>query len=207
MQPGKLAAWGLLNIIGPGPLVRIEDQLTKRHFLADMMANFSIFPHHSTEVPAGSPLFGPAGKLVPCCWGEKSLVVFHQLAVWVGFPLRCWFLPHHWSRFSLSLQVISRLVDAQHCETITTVPSLATAALDSVLCHRPLRLSHWPLLLHQQPLHSKTCGLYVPLQNACSQCSVDAPTNCGGSKSPAMRSIMGQSIASGDVGGSLGGIP
>jgi hypothetical protein len=172
-----------------------------------MMANFSIFPHQSTAVPAGPPLFGPAGKLVPCL-----LLSFNSWRV--GFPHGCWFLLPHWSRLSLSLQVISRLVDAQHCETITTVPSLATAALDSVLCHRPLRLSHWPfllshwpLLLHKQPFHPKTSGLYVPIQNACSQCSVDAPTNCGGSKPPATWSTMGPSIASGDVGGSLGGIP
>jgi hypothetical protein len=74
LQLGKLAARGRLNAVAPGPLVHIEDQLTKRHFLVDTGASFSIFPHHSSAAPSGPALLGPAGQTIPC-WGEKPCVL------------------------------------------------------------------------------------------------------------------------------------
>jgi hypothetical protein len=44
LQQGKLASRGQLNAVAPDPLVHIEDQLTKRRFLVDMGASFSIHP-------------------------------------------------------------------------------------------------------------------------------------------------------------------
>jgi hypothetical protein len=59
---GKLTARGRFNAIAPGPLVHIEDQLSKQRFLVDMGVIFPIFPHHSSAIPSGPALFGPAGN-------------------------------------------------------------------------------------------------------------------------------------------------
>jgi hypothetical protein len=48
------------------------DQISKRGFLVDTGASFSIFPHRSSATPSGPSLFGPAGKIIPC-WGETTL--------------------------------------------------------------------------------------------------------------------------------------
>jgi hypothetical protein len=74
---GKLAVQGRLNAVGPGALVHIQDQLSKRRFLVDTGASFSIFPHHSSAPASGPVLSGPSGKTIPC-WGEKFLTLsFH----------------------------------------------------------------------------------------------------------------------------------
>jgi hypothetical protein len=72
LQLGKLVSRGRLNTVAPGPLVHIENQLSKRRFLVDTGASFSIYPFSSKAAPTGPTLFGPAGKLIPC-WGERSI--------------------------------------------------------------------------------------------------------------------------------------
>jgi hypothetical protein len=62
-QLGKLVSWGRLNAVAPSPLVHMEDQLSKRRFLVETGASFSIYPFSSKAAPTGSTLFGPAGKL------------------------------------------------------------------------------------------------------------------------------------------------
>jgi hypothetical protein len=47
LQLGKLTSKGRLNAVAPGPLVHIEDQLSKRRFLVDTGASFSIYPFSS----------------------------------------------------------------------------------------------------------------------------------------------------------------
>ncbi len=42
LQLGKLVSRGRLNAVAPGPLVHIENQLSKRRFLVDTGASFSI---------------------------------------------------------------------------------------------------------------------------------------------------------------------
>ncbi len=137
MQLGKLAARGRLNAVAPGPLVHIEDQLSKRRFLVDTGASFSIFPHKSSTPPSGPALFGPAGKIIPC-WGEKYLVLsfngrqFHWtfLLAAVSFPiLGVDFLRHY--RLLVD-PAANRLVDQTNIESIATVPCLSAPAAGAV---------------------------------------------------------------------------
>jgi hypothetical protein len=75
-------------------LVHIQDQLSKRRYLVDTGASFSIFPHQSSATPCSPLLTGPSGKRIPC-WGEKEIELsFHgRLFRWtfllaaVQFPI------------------------------------------------------------------------------------------------------------------------
>ncbi len=71
MQLGKLAVRGLVNAVSPGQLVHIMDQFSRRRFLVDTGAAFSVFPFSSTSPPCGPALSGAAGQPIPC-WGEKQ---------------------------------------------------------------------------------------------------------------------------------------
>jgi hypothetical protein len=58
-------------------LVHIVDHITGRHFLIDIGASYSIFPHKSSSCPRGSRLTGLGGQLI-WCWGEKAMkLLFH----------------------------------------------------------------------------------------------------------------------------------
>ena len=137
LQLGKLASRGRLNAVAPGPLVHIEDQLSKRRFLVDTGASFSIYPFSSKAVPTGPTLFGPAGKLIPC-WGERSISLqfnnkkftWSFLLAAVSFPIiGVDFLRH----FKLLIDpAANRLVDTATCQAFTTVSSLATPAATAV---------------------------------------------------------------------------
>jgi hypothetical protein len=53
-------------------LVHVLDQVSKRRFLVDTGASYSIFPHWSSSPPTGPLLAGPSGTAIPC-WGEKRI--------------------------------------------------------------------------------------------------------------------------------------
>ena len=61
---GKLGVRGLVNAVSPSQLVYVTDQLSKRHFLVDTGAAFSILPHRSSVQPSG-----------PSCFGVTSLCI------------------------------------------------------------------------------------------------------------------------------------
>jgi hypothetical protein len=63
-----------LNAVAPGQLFHVVDSLSKRRFLVDTGAAYSIFPHTSPEQPSGPALQGPGGQVIPC-WGEKELQI------------------------------------------------------------------------------------------------------------------------------------
>jgi hypothetical protein len=172
LQLGKLAARGHLNAVASGPLVHVVDQISKRRFLVDTGASFSIFPHHSSATPLGPSLFGPAGKIISC-WGKTTLPLSFDdrrfewtfLLAAVSFPIiGVDFLRH----FSLLVDpATNRLVDPRTCKAITTVSGSSTPAACGVNPttlpasppqspasphqSRPLLLSHRPLLLSHRP--------------------------------------------------------
>ncbi len=155
LQLGKLAARGCLNAIAPGPLVHVVDQNSKRRFLVDTGASFSIFPHHSARAPFGPTLFGPAGKIIPS-WGETTLTLSFNgrrfqwtfLLAAVSFPIICVdFLRH----FKLLVDPASnRLVDPHTCETITTV----SGSSDCMVCVCHNRPPQSPASSPQSPASS-----------------------------------------------------
>ena len=69
---GKRPCRGQLNAVAPGQLLHVVDSLTKRRFLVDTGAAYSIIPHSSTDHPVGPALQGPGGQAIPC-WGEREL--------------------------------------------------------------------------------------------------------------------------------------
>jgi hypothetical protein len=69
---GKRRRRGQLNAVAPRQLFHVVDSLSKRRFLVDTGAAYSIFPHTSPELPSGPALQGPGGQAIPC-WGEKEL--------------------------------------------------------------------------------------------------------------------------------------
>jgi hypothetical protein len=102
----------------------------------DTGASFSIFPHHSSAIPSGPALFGPAGKLIPC-WEEKADILslngrrFEDIFTRpVSFPIiGVDFLRHYGLLVDLAA---NRLVDPKNCEYITTVPCLSSLAASTV---------------------------------------------------------------------------
>ena len=94
---GKLTIRGSLNAVAPGLLVHVVDDLSKRRFLIDTGACYSIFPHRSTSSPSGPRLTGASGQLIPC-WGERSIelqfdgrrFVWTFLLADVSFPSSVW---------------------------------------------------------------------------------------------------------------------
>ncbi len=59
---GKRRRRGQLNPVAPGQLFHVVDSLSKRRFLVDTGAAYSIFPHTSPEQPSGPALQGPGGR-------------------------------------------------------------------------------------------------------------------------------------------------
>jgi hypothetical protein len=103
--------------------------MSKRRYLVDTGASFSIFPHQSSATPCGPLLTGPSGKRIPC-WGEREIELsFHgRLFRWtfllaaVQFPiLGVDFLRH----FKLLVDpAANRLIDASSFRTFATVPTV-----------------------------------------------------------------------------------
>jgi hypothetical protein len=60
------------------------DDISKRRFLCDTGASYSVFPFRSTEPPLGPALTGPDGQQI-LCWGEKQLALsFHGVSfTWI----------------------------------------------------------------------------------------------------------------------------
>ncbi len=54
-----------------GQLLHIEDDISRRRFLIDTGATYSVFPYCSAEAPSGPLLSGPGGRPI-ACWGEKT---------------------------------------------------------------------------------------------------------------------------------------
>jgi hypothetical protein len=67
----KLEAQEHLNAVLPGQLLHLQDNISKWLFLVDTGAAYSVFPHHSSEVPTGLILCGPGSQPI-ACWGEKT---------------------------------------------------------------------------------------------------------------------------------------
>jgi hypothetical protein len=161
LQLGKLASRGRLNAVAPGPLVHIEDQLSKRRFLVDTGASFSIYPFSSKAVPTGPTLFGPAGKLIPC-WGERSISLqfnnkkftWSFLLAAVSFPIiGVDFLRH----FKLLIDpAANRLVDTATCQAFSTVSSLAMPAATAVAAAATLPST--PVISHSHRSSASVTG-------------------------------------------------
>jgi hypothetical protein len=97
LQQGKLASRGQLNAVAPDPLVHIEDQLTKRRFLVDMGASFSIHPYSSKAAPM-SLLYSVLLPTSSLAGGEKSISLQFNNKILPGPSswLLCHFLLSEW---------------------------------------------------------------------------------------------------------------
>ena len=71
---GKLIARGSLNAVAPGDLIYINDDISKRRFLVDTGAAFSIFPHRFSASSSGPRLFNVKGLPIKC-WGEQPMTL------------------------------------------------------------------------------------------------------------------------------------
>jgi hypothetical protein len=69
---GKLSRQGRVNAVAPGRLLHLQDDLSKRRYLVDTGAAYSIFPYSSSECQSGPSLRGPSGRPIRC-WGEKQI--------------------------------------------------------------------------------------------------------------------------------------
>ncbi len=81
---GKLASRGRLAAIAPGRLVHVFDEISKRRFVCDTGASYSVFPFRSTEPPSSPSLTGTDGQRI-FCWGERELTLsFHGVCfTWI----------------------------------------------------------------------------------------------------------------------------
>ena len=81
---GKLGGRASVNAVTPGTLVHVEDIISKRRFLCDTGASYSVIPHHSQEPAAGPPLRSAAGGRIKC-WGEReqTLSLNGKLYTWI----------------------------------------------------------------------------------------------------------------------------
>ncbi len=65
-----------LNVVAPGRLLHLFD-VSQRHFWADTVAAYSVFPYKSLNISSGPQLTG-AGSQVIECWGEQEMsLCFH----------------------------------------------------------------------------------------------------------------------------------
>jgi hypothetical protein len=69
---GKWAGRGQLNAVAAGHLLHLFDEVSRRRFLVDTGAAYSVFPHRSAEETSGPQLTGAGGKPIHC-WGEREL--------------------------------------------------------------------------------------------------------------------------------------
>ncbi len=169
MQLGKLASRGLVNAVSPGQLVYIVDQLSRRRFLVDTGAAFSVFPHSSASPPLGPALAGAAGQSIPC-WGEQQFQLllngtsftWHFLLAAVQFPIiGVDFLRH----FGLLVDPVgNRLVDRLTLQAFqgSSPASVGVSSGDltppaSVMVHRPLHTD----LVPGDLASTATCGKQV----------------------------------------------
>jgi hypothetical protein len=126
---GKLVRRGRINAVAPGRLVHIVDETSRRRFLVDTGAAYSIFLYSSPGKQSGPRLTGADGLHIPC-WGEPWLSLsFHgRLFVWpfllakVQFPIiGVDFLRH----FKLLVDpAANRLVDTISTQLLPTVSSV-----------------------------------------------------------------------------------
>ena len=134
---GKLGRRGRINAVAPGRLVHIVDESSKRRFLVDTGAAYSIYPFSSSGRQSGPHLTGADGLHIPC-WGERRLsLVFHGrrfewpfLLAKVQFPIiGVDFLRH----FRLLVDpAANRLVDTVSTQPLPTVSSVRSQPVPSV---------------------------------------------------------------------------
>ncbi len=74
---GKLGGPGWLNAVAAGQLIHMLDQVSKRRFLVDTGASYSILPHRSSLPASGPKLYGPAGQPIPC-WVDRLVTLKFQ---------------------------------------------------------------------------------------------------------------------------------
>jgi hypothetical protein len=163
LQLGKLASRGRLKAVALSPLIPIEDQLSRRRFLVDTGASFSIYPFSSKAAPTGPTFFGPAGKLIPC-WGEKSisLQLYNRKFTWtfllaaVSFPIiGVDFLRH----FKLLIDpAANRLVDTTSCQAFSTMSSLAMPAVTAVAAAAAALPPQSPVISHSHRSSAAVTG-------------------------------------------------
>jgi hypothetical protein len=80
---GKLVGPGRLNAVAAGQLIHMLDQISKRRFLVDTGASYSILPHRSSLPASGPKLFGPAGRPIPC-WGDCLVQLKTRIRIFLG---------------------------------------------------------------------------------------------------------------------------
>jgi hypothetical protein len=150
----KLEDWGQLNAIISGSLVHIINQLSRKCYLIDTGASFSISTHTSSAPPQGQRLTVLDGQQIPR-WGEmKIILVFcDRRFVWT-FLVNVQFLiiEVHFLHFQLLVDPSAKcLVDSLFLESFPIVmdqsrtPSPADAGLcaatapvfKQVCCRRP----------------------------------------------------------------------
>jgi hypothetical protein len=69
---GKRAGRGQLNAVAAGHLLHLFDEVSRRRFLVDTGAAYSVFPHKSARESSGPQLTGAGGKPIHY-WGEREL--------------------------------------------------------------------------------------------------------------------------------------
>jgi hypothetical protein len=141
---GKLKYQGRLNAVVPGDLIYVNDTVSKRRYLVDTGASFSVLPYFSNRPPTGPRLAGPNGRFIPC-WGYRRvfLIFGHRCFVWyfllaaVKFPIiGVDFLRH----FRLLIAPAgNKLVDSVTHEDIAATaaavePSTAATAVQVATC-------------------------------------------------------------------------
>jgi hypothetical protein len=141
----------------------VTDSVSKRRYLVDTGASFSVLPFYSPNFPSGPRLSGPDGASIPC-WGYRRqfLVFGRRRFVWrfllaaVKFPIiGVDFLKH----FCLLVDPAGQqLVDATHHDPITAT---ATAAATSTAA---------------TALQVTTCGDILPLADKRVEWSSSAAT-------------------------------
>jgi hypothetical protein len=72
VQLGKLVRRGRLNAVVPGKLLHVTDRETKKRFLVNTGASYSILPYQSPASPCWPSLVGPDGTKIPC-WGHRRV--------------------------------------------------------------------------------------------------------------------------------------
>jgi hypothetical protein len=99
----KIASRGYLNADTPCHLVHSMDKVSKRRFLVDSGASYTIFPYRSSSPHTGPLLAGSSGKTI-LCWVEKEFELSFDknkfkwllLLAAINFPiLGVDFLRHH----------------------------------------------------------------------------------------------------------------
>jgi hypothetical protein len=172
---GKLKYQGFLNAVVPGDLLYVIDSISKRRYLVDTGASFSVLPFFSATAPTGLRLSGPYGASILCLGYKRHFLVFGRHHFVWRFLLTAIKFPIIGMDFSKHFHLLvdpagQQLVDSVSHESITAMdeaaaPSTAAMAMQVATCMiscRRLRNRRIGPLQHQQqcrwPPAATLCG-------------------------------------------------